>query len=168
MKHLSFLAFLMSCLFVLNFSFAQTKLISGIVKDAHSDERIPFASVTFKQTSIGQLTDTAGKFSFNLSKWPSDSLVITCVGYQPFSFAINNSKDSISTVILLERGTFIEGVRVKVKVNKGLLLWRRIVAHKEENKRYRFENFSYELYNKLELDLKNLDFEKLARFKPLK
>ncbi|MEO7393368.1 MAG: DUF5686 family protein, partial [Chitinophagaceae bacterium] len=32
----------------------------------------------------------------------------------------------------------------------------------------RFDNFSYELYNKLELDLKNINFEKFGKFKPLK
>ena len=31
-----------------------------------------------------------------------------------------------------------------------------------------FDNFSYELYNKLELDIKNINFEKFGKFKPLK
>ena len=67
----------------------------------------------------------------------------------------------------MERGTFNEGVKVKTKVNKGLLLWRKIVQNKPRNDRYRFDNFSYELYNKLELDVKNFNFEKIAKFKPL-
>ena len=68
----------------------------------------------------------------------------------------------------MERGSFNEGARVKIKVNKGLLVWRKIVQHKPENDRYRFDNFSYELYNKLELDLKNFNFSKISRFKPLR
>jgi hypothetical protein len=68
----------------------------------------------------------------------------------------------------MERGTFNEGAQLKVKVNKGLLVWRKIVQNKPFNDRYRFDNFSYELYNKLELDLKNINFEKFGRFKPLK
>ena len=68
----------------------------------------------------------------------------------------------------MERGTFNDGASVKVKVNKGLLVWRKIVQHKPENDRYRFANFSYELYNKLELDLKNINFQKFGKFKPLK
>ena len=62
--------------------------------------------------------------------------------------------------IQMERGTFNEGVIVKTKINKGLFLWRKIVQHKPENDRYRFDNFSYELYNKLELDIKNMKFKK--------
>ncbi len=147
---------------------AQQKRISGIVRDMHSDERIPFASVSFKNATIGKFTDSAGTFSFILPAWPSDTLEITCVGYQPFSFPIILSKDSILADIKMERGTFNEGVKVKVKVNKGLLLWRRIVKNKPLNDRYRFENFSYELYNKLELDIKNINFEKFGRFRPLR
>ncbi len=147
---------------------AQKKRISGTVKDTHSEEKIPFASISFKNTTIGKLTDSAGSFSFDLAEWPSDTLEITCVGYQPFFYVINPAKDSIRAEIRMERGTFNEGVRVRVKVNKGLLLWRRIVKKKPDNDRYRFDNFSYELYNKLELDLKNINFEKFGRFKPLR
>ena len=152
---------LLTGIFTFNKVAAQTKIISGIVKDSHSDERIPFASVSFKRSTIGKLTDSSGAFTFFLSTWPSDTLEITCVGYQPFFYVINHNKDSISTNILMERGTFNEGVRVRVKVNKGLLVWRKIVRNKPDNDRYRFDNFSYELYNKLELDLKNINFEKI-------
>ena len=148
--------------------FSQSKTIAGIVKDAHSEEIIPFASVTFKNTTVGKLTDSAGFFSFYLSHWLSDTLEISCVGYQPYRIALDKSKDSLTLGILLQRGTFNEGAQVKVKVNKGLLVWRKIVQHKPENDRYRFANFSYELYNKMELDLKNINFEKFGKFKPLK
>ena len=147
---------------------AQSKRISGIVKDSHSEEGVPFASVTFQNTTVGQLTDSAGRFSFRLEAWPADTLVITSVGYQPFLFPIDKSKDSILLNVPLERGTFNEGVKVKTKVNKGLLLWRKIVQHKPSNDRYRFSNFSYELYNKLELDIKNVNFGKITKFKPLR
>lgn len=146
----------------------QTKIIHGLVRDAHSEEPVPFASVLFKNSSTGKLTDSSGQFSFYLSKLPSDTLLITCVGYQPFSLILNNLRDSYSFSILLERGTFNEGAQLKVKVNKGLLVWRKIVQNKPFNDRYRFDNFSYELYNKLELDLKNINFEKFGKFKPLK
>ncbi len=46
------------------------------------------------------------------------------------------------------------GVVVKAKGNRGLYMWRQIVKYKPQNNRFRFNNFSYQLYNKLELDLK--------------
>ncbi len=56
----------------------------------------------------------------------------------------------IDISILLERGKFTTEVVVRQKIDRGLLMWKRIVKHKPKNDRYRFENFSYELYNKLE------------------
>jgi uncharacterized protein DUF5686/carboxypeptidase-like protein len=165
LKKISFLCVLF---FPAILTYPQKKILSGIVKDINSDERIPFASVSFKNTKSGQLTDSSGSFAFYLNEWPSDTLLITCVGYQPFILTIDNLKDSLSIVIPMERGVFIEEVRVRVKINKGLFLWRKIVKNKGNNDRYRFNNFSYELYNKLEIDLKNFKFDRLARFKPLK
>ena len=76
----------LTCLLGFSAINAQTRILSGIVKDSHSEERIPFASVSFKNSTIGKLTDSAGTFSFYLNNWPSDTLEITCVGYQPFIF----------------------------------------------------------------------------------
>src|SRR4051812_38715131 len=147
---------------------AQKKMISGFVRDSHSDEPLPFVSVYFKGTQRGGLTDSSGFFSFSFSKWPADSLEVTSVGYQPASIYVNPAKDSILVTIKMERGTYSEGVRVRIRVNKGLLLWRKIVKNKDLNDRYRFDNFSYELYNKLEIDLKNLNFKGLSKLKPLR
>jgi hypothetical protein len=149
-------------------AFTQNKMISGQVRDAHSDEPIPFASVSFLHTTSGTLTDSSGSFSLRLSNWPGDTLAITCVGYQPLLILIDKKKDTTQLTVQMERGTFNEGVTVRVKVNKGLLLWRKIVQNKPNNDRYRFNNFSYELYNKLELDIKNVNFKKITRFKPLR
>jgi hypothetical protein len=147
---------------------SQTKRIGGQVRDVHSDEPVPFASISFLHTTFGTLTDSSGVFYLELSQWPADTLAITCVGYQRILLLIDKTKDSIQVDVQMERGTFNEGVTVKVKVNKGLLLWRKIVQHKPQNDRYRFTNFSYELYNKLELDIKNVNFQKITRFKPLR
>ncbi len=159
---------LMILLFLTAEQLSAQKIISGVIKDFHSEEKVPFASVTFKGTSIGGLSDSAGFFSFQVPDWPSDSLLVTCVGYQPYTFALPANKDSLLLEIPLERGTFNNDVRVKVKVNKGLLVWRKIVQNKPRNDRYRFQNFSYELYNKLELDIKNMNFRRITRFKPLR
>ncbi len=71
-------------------------------------------------------------------------------------------------MIHLQRGAYINEVVVSRKVDFGLLLWRKIVKHKESNDRYRFHNFSYELYNKLELDLDQVNRERLETVKLLK
>ena len=143
-------------------------IIAGVVKDAHSEELLPFASVQFIGSTIGTLTDSAGRFRFHLSERKYDSLLVTCVGYQPYKIYLDPNRNLSTLNILMERGTFNEGAQVRVKINKGLFVWKKIVAHKPQNDRYRFYNFSYELYNKLEVDLKNINFQKIGKFKPLK
>jgi Family of unknown function (DUF5686)/CarboxypepD_reg-like domain len=161
--------FLPVLFFVATFSAsAQQKVMRGVAQDSHSEEKIPFASVRFKNTTVGKLTDSSGAFILHVTNWPSDTVEITCVGYRPFQYILDKSKDSITVTISMERGTYNDGASVKVKVNKGLLVWKKIVLNKPRNDRYRFDNFSYELYNKLELDLKNINFKKFGKFKPLK
>ncbi len=154
--------------------FSQTKIIRGVVKDVHSDERIPFASLQFKKAGSGKLTDSAGQFVLTLDRWPQDTLEVTYVGYQDYLLPIDSnfiSRDSNGVIVVtisMERGKYASEVVVKRKIDRGLLMWRRIVRKKPVNDRYRFNNFSYELYNKLELDIKNLNKEKMQQAKLLK
>jgi hypothetical protein len=161
--------FLLSALLFTS-SYAQTKVLKGIIKDQHSGEQVPFASVYFKKSGIGKLADSAGSFIFHFDKWPSDTLEVSFVGFRTFSYFISPSitSDTINLTINLEAGKYDVGVVVTGKVNRGLLMWKRIVKHKPEHDRYRFQNFSYELYNKLELDFKNINKEKLSEIKLLK
>ena len=147
---------------------AQTKIIKGVIKDAHSDERIPFASISFKKGGSGRLSDSAGNFAFRFDNWPSDTIEVTYVGYKDFILPLDSvlqraQGDVLDLSILLERGKYAAEVVVKRKIDRGLLMWRRIVRRKPFNDRYRFDNFSYELYNKLEIDLKNIKKDKFGR-----
>lgn len=148
---------------------SQTKIFRGTIKDAHSDERIPFASIHFKRGGGGRLSDSAGNFIFRYAEWPTDTLEITYVGYADFILPLDSlfySKVKGNTIdinILLERGKYAADIIVKRKIDRGFLMWKRIVKKKPFNDRYRFNNFSYELYNKLELDIKNIKKEKWAK-----
>jgi hypothetical protein len=140
----------------------QVKL-SGYIKDTHSDESIPFASVQFKNTGQGKLSDSSGHFQFNLSRWPSDTIVITYAGFQDQFIRIDTSLNEVDLVVNMERGKASTEVIVRGRINRGLLLWRRIVKNKPTNDRRNFDNFSYELYNKLEIDLNKINKEKLQK-----
>ena len=140
----------------------QVKL-TGYIKDTHSDESIPFASVQFKKSGIGKLSDSSGHFEFNLSQWPSDSLVVTYAGFQDQFILLDTSKNEIDLLVNMERGKATTEVIVRGKINRGLLLWKRIVKNKPTNDRRNFDNFSYELYNKLEIDLNKINKQKLQK-----
>lgn len=150
---------------------AQSKVIIGAIRDQHSGEQVPFASVRFKNSGIGKLSDSSGAFIFHFEKWPKDTLEISFVGFRDYQQAIDPDlikTDTLNLLVNLEAGKYDVGVVVVGKVNRGLQMWKRIVKHKPEHDRYRFQNFSYELYNKLELDFKNVNKEKLSEIKMMK
>src|SRR6185436_7153419 len=172
-RHISVLALLL-CLLPAISGWSQSKVIRGTIKDSHSDERIPFASMSFKLSNSGRLSDSAGNFVFRFHEWPKDTLVITYVGYADFILPLDSlfytkvKGEVIDLNILLERGKYTTEVVVKRKIDRGLLMWKRIVKRKPYNDRYRFSNFSYEIYNKLQVDIKNIKKDKWAKLPIIK
>jgi hypothetical protein len=156
--------------------FSQQFLIKGFIKDALSDERVPFASISFINSGAGKLSDSAGIFAFRLAEWPAnDTLLVTYVGYKDYKLFLSpqllqraDSTKTLDLVINLERGKLINEVVVRQKIDRGYLMWKRIVKHKPKNDRYRFRNFSYEMYNKLELDLNRINKDKMKEMGLLK
>lgn len=146
---------------------AQQIVLKGVITDIHSGERIPFASIEFKKTHSGKLSDSAGNFQFVMDQFQFDTLEITYVGYQDFRLPLDSNilkaakNGVIDITIQLERGKYTSEVIVRRKIDRGLLMWKRIVKRKPFNDRYRFENFSYELYNKFEIDIKNINPKKI-------
>ncbi len=153
---------------------AQTKVLRGLILDIQSGERVPFASMKLDKSGYGKLSDSAGGFTFRFEKWPHDTLRVSYVGFQTYSVVLDDSTlsrighDTLFLTINLQRGKYINEVTISRKVDFGLLLWRKIVKHKESNDRYRFRNFSYELYNKLELDLNRVNRQRMESVKLLK
>ncbi|MBO9619823.1 MAG: carboxypeptidase-like regulatory domain-containing protein [Niabella sp.] len=143
------------------------KTLTGTIRDNHSDEPIPFASLQFKHTNTGFVADSAGGFHFVAEAWPSDTLVVSNVGYETKEIAVDPIKDSL--IVLLDPKDYGDVV-VKAKIDMGLYVWKNLVKHRPYNDRFRhFENFYYEIYNKLELDLTHLKtIEKVTRIKPFR
>lgn len=141
----------------------QLRKVKGIVKDGHSDEPIPFATIQFRKATFGKLSDSAGKFTIVLNRWPSDTLVVTYAGFEDKLIHLDTSLTEIDLTIAMERGKPVGEVVIKSKINRGLLLWKKIVRNKPYNNRTRFSNFAYELYNKLEIDINKVNKEKLEK-----
>ena len=148
---------------------AQSISFKGIIQDAHTKEPVSYASVYFTRSAIGKTSDSAGNFSFYISKFSRDTLVVTYVGYETYRIPINDSVNNKTIVIQLQRGAANTGVVVRSKINRGLFLWKKIMSKKKQYNRYNLPNFGYEAYNKLEIDLKNFKAEKAKKsflFKP--
>ena len=111
-QKVSFATLILS-LFVFCSSYAQQKIISGVVTEAGSGEPIIGASVTIKNTSAGTATDLDGKFSLNV---PADgtTLVISYIGFQKqevpidktdFNIALKESATDLDELVVIGYGT---------------------------------------------------------------
>ena len=163
MKLFRFPLFFIAFVFLTTGISAQGISFKGIIQDAHTKEPVSYASIYFTRSGIGKTSDSAGNFSFNISKFLKDTLVVSYVGYELYRLAITDSVNNKSIVIPLQRGAATGGVTVKSKFNKGLFLWKKIMSKKKQYNRYNLPNFGYEAYNKLEIDIKNFKPEKAKK-----
>jgi hypothetical protein len=142
---------------------AQQIVVQGRLKDIHSDEAIPFATVRLLKTGYAKLSDSAGNFRFTIPKWTTDSLIVSYAGFEDTYVRLDTTMKTLNITIGMERGRPKTEVIVKGKINRGLLLWRRIVKNKPLNDRSGFSNFGYEVYNKLEIDLNRVNRERMEK-----
>ena len=98
--------------FVMQFSFAQEKTVTGTVTTATDGLPLPGASVIVKGTSRGQQTDFDGKFTILVN--PGDVLVISYVGMTPGEITIDGRStydvaledaNSLDEVVIVGYGT---------------------------------------------------------------
>jgi hypothetical protein len=144
-------------------SFAQPISFSGTVIDGHTKEPVGYASVYFARSGIGKTTDSAGQFSFALSNFKDDTLKVSFVGFEIYKIPISQLQNNKTLNIQLERGGTRGEVIIKSKWNRGLYLWKKIMSRKKQYNRYDLGNFSYEAYNKLEIDIKNFNVNKAKK-----
>src|SRR5215831_14453282 len=130
---------------------AQEKILKGVILDKQSDEPIPYASAVFKKSGIGVLSDSLGKFTMTLPQLPvGDTLQVNNVGYKPTLIPVSDIKDSAFIKVYIEVLPPQHEAVVKVKYNRALWFWRKIIAHKPRNDKRQYDNYGYEVYNKLE------------------
>jgi hypothetical protein len=163
MKKLYFIYFI----FLSPLLFAQnTYTIKGRISDAITHDPIPFSAINIKNTSLGKNTDFEGNFTFHLSNIPSDSLIISCLGY--FTKSVYLSKDSLTQIInvqLKPSAILLQEVKIYASgENPAYRIIRKAVAAKSENNYKKLDGYDYKSYNKIEIDFNKIS-EKLRQKK---
>ncbi len=93
---------------VVQIGFAQTKTITGVVREADSGDPLPGVNVIVKGTNIGASTDFDGKYSIKAE--PGQTLVFSFLGYQTVTKKVGNS--SVINVRLQEEKEILEAVTI--------------------------------------------------------
>ena len=141
---------------------------TGVVLNGFTHEPIPYASLKWKIAKTGVICDSVGIYTITKSTHPKDSIIIRYVGFEPSKFSIKDI-EHLNFKLTLENLSTNEGVTVKSKFNKGDRWWKQVVKNKINNNPYNYDIYSCELYNKLELDLNNVNrnsFSNIPFLKP--
>ena len=93
---------------------AQTTKIYGTIRDAETNEVIPYVIVTFKGTKIGTFSDDEGNYMLE-SYYASDSLSFSLVGYKRKTVAVKKDKVKQLNIALTPNGTDLKEVVVNAK-----------------------------------------------------
>lgn len=135
----------------------QSLTISGKIIDANSKEPISFASVYVKNTAYGSISDSAGNYVLTLPKL-YDTLSVFFTGYKEKNIAIPKKSNIIIDISLEPESNSLSEVVVFAKREPiEEIILRHILENKDKNNKENFTNYSHELYNKIEIDLKNLN-----------
>lgn len=148
----------MCAFFLCTDTWAQKGSMRGKIVNDFTKEPISFASIFWKKAGYGTTSDSAGNFILRQSHYPEDTLVASYVGFVNVLKKIrSNTADTVFAEMVMRDLILANTVEVKSKFNKGLRWWKQIVAHKPKNNPYKYRNYGYELYNKMELDINNVN-----------
>lgn len=146
--------------------FAQKTIITGKVTDVLTNEAVPFATVLFKGSNTGTNTDFEGNFRLS-SDAPTDSILCTLIGYKPVVMKVKKGETQVINIVLSTNQIEFQEVIIRPGENPALQVIRNIIAHKPDNDPSKLNTYQFEVYNKLEFDITNIN-DKLKNNKLLK
>ncbi|MCB0481262.1 MAG: carboxypeptidase-like regulatory domain-containing protein [Flavobacteriales bacterium] len=141
--------------------YAQKTVVFGKVIDATTNEPLPFVNVAFQNSKIGTTTNMSGYYKIE-TYYPTDSLTASFVGYKPLSFRVRKDREQTINFNLEEGSVQLQEIVVKYDKkyrDPAVELMKKVVDHKDANNREKLDAYQYEVYNKLEFDLNNIDEE---------
>lgn len=135
---------------------AQSYTYTGIVTDAVTNEPIPFANVYFVGSTAGSMTDFDGKYAVTVSKKP-DSIAVSVLGYKELKKPIGTA--TAQTInFKLERDAYnLEEIVILPGENPAETILKKVIENKLNNDKAKLNSYSYESYNKTEIDLYDIE-----------
>jgi hypothetical protein len=132
-------------------------IIEGKIIDFTTAEPLSFATVFFPGTSTGLKADIDGNFKFTLDKLPKDSLSVTVIGYTKKTIPLDSKSKYLKLKIEMERSSIMmRDFVIKFEKDPALNFVKKIIKNKSNNNYDKADNYSYEVYNKLEMDINKI------------
>ena len=159
---------LLLLIFVTYSATAQLRIITGKVTDAKSKLPLSSTSVYAVHSGNGVITDDDGNYTLTISD-KIDSIAISMVGYSAVIKPITKEKNQVINFEVQPSSASLGEVSVsgRSKYSRAQRLVRLVIKNKSRNNIYESDNFKSGVYDKIELDIKNIS-EKLQNNRLLK
>lgn len=143
--------------------YAQERLITGVVTDAKTNLPLFSCSVYALNSGNGVITDEKGKYTFTISD-KTDSIAISMIGYKTVVKPVTKAGEQLINFQAEPEANEMEAVvlSIKPKYTKAQRLILKVIKNKPINDAFNNKTFQCQVYDKMEVDLKNLP-EKLEK-----
>jgi hypothetical protein len=153
---------------------SQRTTIHGVVRDSVSDEKLAYATVMLEGANVGTRTDAKGNFFIETDRQITQ-IKVTYVGYTPRVVAITEGQHNELQVTLTETNLRLGEVSIRPekyrrKNNPAVDLVAEVFRHKDQNRKEGLDFYSYEQYEKLQMDLNGITdgYRKKWYFRPFR
>ncbi len=143
--------------------YAQERLITGLVTDAKTNLPLFSCSVYALNSGNGVITDEMGKYTFTISD-KTDSIAISMIGYKTIVKPVTKAAEQLINFQAQPQANEMTAVvlAIKPKYTKAQRLILKVIKNKPINDAFNNKTFQCQVYDKMEVDLKNLP-EKLEK-----
>lgn len=158
-------------LFLISLSYSsasQQRVVTGKVMDAKTKLPLSSCSIYAIHSGNGVITDEDGSYTLTISD-RIDSISISMVGYKPTIKGVSKEKIQVVNFEAQPNAGSMQEVSVsaKSKYTRAQRLVRLVIKNKSKHNVYEKDNFQSRVYDKVELDIKNIA-DKIERSKLLK
>ncbi len=136
--------------------------VKGVILDSKTKEPLPFVNVAFQGANIGTTTDFDGKYYIE-TQWAKPTIQASFVGYKTSTKKVEIGKTNTIDFLLqndaIEMETFTvkaDKKRYKNKDNPAVQLIKKVIEHKNDNRKESQDFYEYDKYEKIEIDLNNI------------
>jgi len=137
-------------------------VIRGIVTDSKTGDPVPFASVSFKGTAVGTITDKAGRY-FVETNINASIVSFSFIGYETQTREIVPRKEqtldiklALSTITLDEVIVSPKRRNYSNKNNPAVDLINNVIDAKKSNRKESYDYLRYQEYDKIQFALSNV------------
>lgn len=155
LRYVQFLCVTAFCLLATSL-YGQSRTISGDIIDARTGESLMFAGVFVPEADIATQSDESGKFSLIVPQG-SDTLIVTNIGYVTDTVILTKAAAQTLHIALEQSMQELNTMIVRPREEPAKAIMRKVIENKKYNDQQHLTAYKTRGYNKIEIDLGNLE-----------